>query len=559
MKKINNLIKLVLFCGVILLSSCETTELDLTKNPNALSPDQANPDFFLNDVQVDFAFFVEAFGRRGGQLARIDYMGGRNYESAYAPTTFDGQWRSAYQGMMQDLKVMNGLAEESSRVHHIAMGQVMQAYIMLTLVDFFGDVPYTEALLGTDNLNPKADSGESIYAAAIALLDSAIANFGLDAGAEPQYDFYYGGDWAKWIKAANTIKMKAYMASRLVDASAITNFNSIVSSGNYISSNADDFQFKWGTNEIQPDTRHPRYRGSYTTTGGGGYMSNFLMNYMRGEGYSSSTFDPRIMFYYYRQVNATPGIDAPADEEVLECGLQTPPAQYTAGGFVFCGVENGWWGRDHGNDNGTPPDGFLKTLHGAYPAGGALDDFTYDSKKNGDGNGGNGITPIMLASWVDFMIAEEKYISGDVAAAKTYVFNGVDKSFDKVTTFTPLTDRFVSVTDANFGGLSGWIDSFKSGLNATWDNSSDKMNVLAQQYFVAMFGNGIDAYNFYRRTGYPNNLQPNLEPSPGGFIRSFFYPASHTNTNSNITQKPNVGVQVFWDTNPASPGFPISN
>ena len=38
---------------------------------------------------------------------------------------------------------------------------------------------------------------------------------------EPALDMYYGGDWAAWTKAANTIKMKAYMATRLVDGSAV--------------------------------------------------------------------------------------------------------------------------------------------------------------------------------------------------------------------------------------------------------------------------------------------------------------------------------------------------
>ena len=41
--------------------------------------------------------------------------------------------------------------------------------------------------------------------------------------------------------------MKAYITTRLVDGSAISKFNAIVASGNYISSNGDDFQFRWGT------------------------------------------------------------------------------------------------------------------------------------------------------------------------------------------------------------------------------------------------------------------------------------------------------------------------
>ena len=52
---------------------------------------------------------------------------------------------------------------------------------------------------------------------------------------------------------------------------------------------------------------------------------------------------------------------------------------------------------------------------------------------------------------------------------------------------------------------------------------------------------------FYRRTGYPNNLQPNLEPNPGAFIRSMWYPANFVNTNSSVNQKADVTQKVFWD------------
>ena len=367
MRKINNLIKMLVLCGGLFFASCETTELDLTQNPNALAPDQADPDFYLNAIQIDFAYLTESFGNTAGALTRVDYMNGRDYANAYSPSNFDGRWSSAYQTIMNDIKELNIIADETGLTRHKAMGQVIEAHILMTLVDFFGDIPYTEAFQGSDNLNPVADSGASVYAAAIALLDGAITNFNNDALGDPALDMYYDGDWAAWTKAANTLKMKAYMATRLVDGSAVSKFNAIVASGNYISSNADDMQFRWGTLAVQPDSRHPRYRNSYTSTGGGSYMSNSLMNYMIGDGYFSPSYDPRINFYYSRQVSATPGIDADANEETLECGLQNPPAHYA--GYVFCANPQGWWGRDHGNDNGIPPDGFLRTLAGVYPAG----------------------------------------------------------------------------------------------------------------------------------------------------------------------------------------------
>ena len=100
-------------------------------------------------------------------------------------------------------------------------------------------------------------------------------------------------------------------------------FNALAQNpANYISDNSDDFQFQWGTNEVQPDTRHPWYASSYTSTGGGRYMSNWLMDTMLN---SPGGQDPRMYYYFYRQVDVVPGFGAAPDEEVLECGLQNPP------------------------------------------------------------------------------------------------------------------------------------------------------------------------------------------------------------------------------------------
>ena len=570
MRKINNLIKMLVLCGGLFFASCETTELDLTQNPNALAPEQADPDFYLNSIQLSYAYLIESFGNTAGAVTRIDYMNGRDYANAYQPGSFNGRWSSAYQTIMQDIREMNILADEAGLTKHKAIGQVIEAHILMTLVDFFGDIPYTEAFQGAANLNPMSDSGESVYAAALGLLDAAITNFNTDALGEPTWvagttDPFYDGDWAAWTKAANTLKMNAYMNTRNVDGSALANFNAIVASGNYISSTADDFQFQWGTEAIQPDSRHPRYRSSYTATGGGSYMSNSLMDYMRGGfdggyqiGAGNFIADPRIMVYYHRQTNPTPGIaGAPADEEVLECGLQNAPAHYA--GYVFCANPQGWWGREHGNDNGIPPDGFLRTLAGVYPAGGKLDDWSYGGQQNGAGFGGNGITPILLASWQDFLIAEAELVGGDPTAAKNAMFAGIQKSMDKVLNFKPRTERFDAIMDIYFGGLSFVVNNFYARIDAEWDAADDVMNVLGMQSFVAQYGNGLGAYNFYRRTGFPTTLQPNIEPNPGGFIRSFYYPADHANNNSNVSQKSGVTDPVFWDNGGASPGFPAAN
>jgi len=72
-----------------------------------------------------------------------------------------------------------------------------------------------------------------------------------------------------------------------------------------------------------------------------------------------------------------------------------------------------------------------------------------------------------------------------------------------------------------------------------------------KEYYIALWGNGLDAYNNYRRTGKPENMQFTQEADPGAFNRSMIYPSVHVNLNQNAAQKSSQAVQVFWDNNPA--------
>jgi hypothetical protein len=259
--------------------------------------------------------------------------------------------------------------------------------------------------------------------------------------------------------------------------------------------------------------------------------------------YMDNNDDPRTRYYFYRQNAVTPGFDGSEPAlETLQCSLQTPPAHYD--GFPFCGLPNGFWGRDHGNDEGIPPDGFLRTLVGVYPAGGAFDDSRFDPLGLGAGAGGNGITPILLSSSVHFWEAEVALASGNVAGAKTHMLAGLADSVSKVMAFGAKD----STGDLSAAPTADDVNLHASSIEAAFDaDPTGGWNVLGQEFFVSLYGNGNDAYNFYRRTGYPNNLQPNLEPDPGSYIRSLWYPSNFVNTNSSVNQKPDVTQTVFWD------------
>ncbi|MDP2159101.1 MAG: SusD/RagB family nutrient-binding outer membrane lipoprotein, partial [Flavobacterium sp.] len=482
----------------------------------------------------------------------INYMFGRNYFAAYDPSFFDTRWQDTYQRTLKNIRLLNQVSVENGLTKHVGMGQVFEAYLMITLVDFFGDVPYSQAF-DIANLNPAPDSGASIYEKALELLDQAKVNFETNAPSQPTFDFYYQRDWSKWIKLTNSLKLKIYIQRRLVDPNAIASFESIISNGNYMTSIEDDFQFTWGTNNTNPDTRHPIYAANYTPTGAAGasgYMSNWLMNQMKN---TKSVVDPRMRFYFYRQVN-----DVPVSEQDLRCTVEPIPAHYAAGNHVYCRIENnqGYWGRDHGNDEGLPPDGTKKTAYGLYPVGGRFDDNTFEQTDLNTGAKGNGITPIFLSSTIDFLRAEAALFGGS-GDAKAFVQSGVQKSITKVRGFI---SRDAEANVAFVPNLS--VDAtYISEVGTLMDNAvgnQQKLNVIAKEFFVSLFGNGIDAYNFYRRTGAPTDIQPNIDPNPGEYIRSFFYPSSEANTNTNVNQKNNVTTRVFWDTNPLT-GFPIGN
>jgi len=341
-----NISKTLGLIAILILGACETTELDLTQNPNGLTAAESSTNGYINSIQVDFGRLIASLEVEASETVRILNMDGRNYQNAFEPTRFDNEWEEAYQQIIKDSREMAPLAEEASEFYHLGMSQVLEAYIIVTLVDFFGDIPYDEAGQGDANFNPSVagDGGQSVYATAISLLDAAIANFSRDdALAEPSDDLFYGGNWDNWIKAANSIKMKIYVTTRLVDTGAAAAFDAIVTSGDFIDESSEDFQFPWGTSFNNPDARHPNYVTDYTPAGANTYMSNWLMNYMlNGKINTNAAFedaDPRMKYYFYRQVASVPQ----TNPNLINCVAETAPAHYSSDD-AFCSLAAGYWG-----------------------------------------------------------------------------------------------------------------------------------------------------------------------------------------------------------------------
>lgn len=549
---------------IVILALFSTTvacnkELDaLLENPNAPSVNTADVDLLLNTVQLSFTGFFDDASNLGGQLTRQQTMFGPLYSNAYSPGTGDGLWSTGYTTIIKNANALIPLAQKQSKFRASGIAKFFKAYALATMVDAFGNIPFTEAELGIENTNPKQDQGAAVYAAAIALLDDAIVDFGKTSAAVAN-DLYYGNSSAKWITAANTMKFKLLMQTRKVDATAAAKIQSLVTAGNLITTAAGDFNFKYGTNRNSPDSRHPDYAGNYNAAGSASeYLGDWFMWAVTSEknggtvsGARGTTLDPRQRYYFYRQNTS----GANVNEITLTCSTFPRPAHY-ATGQPFCYIGTGYWGRDHGDNSGTPPDGSFKTTWGVYPAGGLFDENQNTKVGLEVGGKGAGILPIWNSEFTHFKLAEAAatgVITGGATAARASLNTAIRASMAKVTGF-PAT---VGVTpNATYAATAATIDNYVALVLAAFDattTDAEKLAIIMKEYYLSTWGNGWEAYNAYRLTGYPSNMQPTVSsPTPGYFIRSFYYPSVFVNRNLNAPAQKALGTavsKVFWDNN----------
>lgn len=103
-----------------------------------------------------------------------------------------------------------GVAQGDSSFAGVAM--VYEALMMGRAASLWGDIPYSEAV--SNVVSPKLDLQEQVYAAVQAKLDTAVLWIPKTTGTNTGVggvDLVYGGNRAKWVAAANTLKARYYM------------------------------------------------------------------------------------------------------------------------------------------------------------------------------------------------------------------------------------------------------------------------------------------------------------------------------------------------------------
>lgn len=126
-------------------------------------------------------------------------------------------WTTFYRDALIDLNESARITTENStlapevKTNQLAIIDIMQVFGFHVLVNTFGDIPYTQAL-DPDNQFPVYDDAKTVYLDLLRRLTEDIGMLNSGAGAfSSSEDLIYKGSVAKWIKFANSLRLKMGM------------------------------------------------------------------------------------------------------------------------------------------------------------------------------------------------------------------------------------------------------------------------------------------------------------------------------------------------------------
>lgn len=180
-----------------------------------------------------------------------------NYDSYQVTNTdFNTPWNDFYSTTMINLVKLNALANGDANPTYAGIAKVLLAYTLGNATDLWGDIPYSKAFQGNNNLIPTYDAQDTIYQDLQGLLDSAIINLQANTGIQPGADdYFYAGSTTEWTKAAYLLKARFDM--HLINAPGYTAATqaglALTALQNAMTSNSDDMFFPYtGSAALNP-------------------------------------------------------------------------------------------------------------------------------------------------------------------------------------------------------------------------------------------------------------------------------------------------------------------
>jgi hypothetical protein len=155
------------------------------------------------------------------------------------PGNMDAFWSAFYTGPLKDIQTVIDIGVETDHVNAQAVGLIWKSWVFHLVTDYWGDVPYSEALKG-ENITPIYDPQSQVYAGMLADLTTAVGLLNPNAQTFGEGDLIYGSDMGAWRRFANSLRMRLAMRMSEVDeATARSQFQAAYAAGGF-TSNADN-------------------------------------------------------------------------------------------------------------------------------------------------------------------------------------------------------------------------------------------------------------------------------------------------------------------------------
>ena len=494
MKKITNY--LLLSISLVLIVSCEQGFDGLNTSKTGVT--SLDPAFVLNNAVINSFSSAVGTSTLTYEMPIVQQMfssntgvlfGGNFNQTNIGNTPLN--WINYFQNVINYTSdVIARTKTDAKRANLYNMARIIKANAFMILTQTYGDVPYSEAGAGytSNNFFPKYDAQQSIYTDIIKELTEASG--ALDpAGTIEVSDVLYAGNVAKWKKLGYSLLLRAGMRLSKADPTTAQTTVAAAVAGGVILTNADNAIIKYDAN----------FGNGIGTTLTGTEAANFHLAQPFVDFLKNSS-DPRLAAIAVRYVGATSG--TAQTEAVAD---RTAANQY---------------GLPVGSTDAT-----ANAAGASLPGGGTQFAFTQADRTRVVKK----TSPmfIVTAGQTNLLLAEATmrgWLPGGFAAAATLFTTGVTAHMNQMASYDPGSTIAATAITAYFA------------IPANQLTAGTELKQIGEQYWVASFLHGPEAWANFRRTGFPALTANPYSGSevPGDFINRVSYPPSEILVNPHV-------------------------
>lgn len=463
----------------ILFTGCDNWDDDFNENKNIPTVLTDNPATLMDAMITDaigggkitwaaYNSIQPVFGHIGRTVSLS--QGGRHR----AWHDFDGNvWPHGYNAMKQ-IKNVRTAARTSEQLQYIAIADIWESYIMYTMTNFYGDIPYFAATKDTLVYTVDYDKQADIYAAILEKLKDA--NDLIEANpsnVDAVSDYIYQGDITKWRKLSNTLRIRMCMHMYNADPESAKNIlNEILNNPQkypVFTSNSDNCYVH---NDGSNNNRTSMFAREPSTWKENLMSSNVMIERL------ISLKDPRLPLYAY------PPAKLHANEN--EGLLPTNPGTVKYIGHLY-GI--------------TTQDSDSRIYNGGAEYASHVGPWFRHLDENGETTEETKRTPEILVTYAEmlFLLAEASQrgiIAGD---AQQYYENAIKAAFDQFGASFTSSGYVGAFADQGVNDVAEYL----AQQQVNWNSGRDKLTLIAEQKWIGLFFMVLEPYFDHRRTMLP--------------------------------------------------------